>query len=321
MGWLNKLEKKFGRFAIPNLTIYIILTYVAGYILRYMDTYAGTSILQWLALDPAAIIHKFQIWRLFTWILSPPSSLSIFTVIMLFCYYQLGTLLERTWGTFRYNFYIFLGLIMTVAGTFIMYFIPATSWVITATGGQIISTYYVSLSIFLGFAMTFPEQRMLFMFVIPIKIKWLALVDIAYLVYVVVQNFRSGIMTLGFVCLVEILCSLAGTILFFFMNRSYRNGAFRQTKRQKEFRKAMSQGQAKRYGAAGQSGSRSGSQTGNSRSGGSRNVQNTQGARHKCAICGQTDLDNPDLEFRYCSRCNGDYEYCQNHLFTHEHVK
>ena len=45
------------------------------------------------------------------------------------------------------------------------------------------------------------------------------------------------------------------------------------------------------------------------------------GAKHKCAVCGRTELDDPNLEFRYCSKCNGNYEYCQDHLFTHEHVK
>ena len=43
--------------------------------------------------------------------------------------------------------------------------------------------------------------------------------------------------------------------------------------------------------------------------------------RHKCAICGRTEIDSPQLEFRYCSKCEGSYEYCSDHLFTHEHVK
>ena len=43
-------------------------------------------------------------------------------------------------------------------------------------------------------------------------------------------------------------------------------------------------------------------------------------ARHKCAVCGRTELDAPDLEFRYCSKCAGDHEYCSEHLYTHTHV-
>ena len=49
--------------------------------------------------------------------------------------------------------------------------------------------------------------------------------------------------------------------------------------------------------------------------------RNPKITKHKCAICGQTEDSNPGLEFRFCSKCNGNYEYCQQHLFTHEHVK
>ena len=284
MKFLNKLERKFGKYSIHNLTRYIILTYIIGYILLMISTYSPVNILGWLALNPGAIMRG-QVWRLVTWVLMPPGQLDIFTIIMLFCYYQLGTVLERTWGDFLYNVYIFFGLIMTVVGAFIMYF-AGGALLIELTGGMLFSTYYVSLSIFLGFAMTFPDQQMLFMFIIPIKIKYLALVDVAYLIYSMIRG--------GWISRVMIICSLASTILFFLGTRNYQRFRPKERRRQKEFTKAMGYGKVQGGGRI---------------------------ARHRCAVCGQTELDNPDLEFRFCTKCNGNYEYCQNHLFTHEHVK
>lgn len=290
MSFLSKLERKFGRFAIPNLTRYIIAAYVIGYIILLICSYSGSSFIYYLGLNPGAIMRG-EVWRIVSWVLIPPSDLSIFTIIMLFCYYQLGTVLERVWGTFTYNFYIFFGLIMTIVGAFLIYYLGGDTYAyyIELTGGTIFSTYYVSLSIFLGFAMTFPDQQMLLFFIIPIKIKYLALFDVAYLTYyMIVGNWLTR---------VQIICSLAATILFFLMTRKHSfNNAYQSAKnrrRGQEFKKAMGQGQAK----------------------------NASGARHKCYICGQTELTNPDLEFRYCSKCNGNYEYCQNHLFTHTHIQ
>ncbi len=300
MNFLRKLEKKVGRYAIPNLTRYIIITYVIGYVLEIFDSLYGWNILGLVDLNPVAIIHG-QIWRLVTWILCPPGSISIFTLIMLLCYYQLGTALERTWGTFLYNVYIFMGLICTVIGAFLIMLFPvgrtlySFAW---AAGAQIYSTYYVSLSIFLGFALTYPEQTMLLYMIIPIKIKYLAVLDLAYLTYQVIRSFMSSTAG-GMITLVMILSSLAGTLVFWLLTRkgrwNYGNVNRRQhRKRKQEFAQAVSRTQVDKNGKV---------------------------SRHKCAVCGQTELSNPDLEFRFCSKCSGNYEYCQNHLFTHEHIK
>ena len=293
MNFLQKLERKFGKYAIRGLTKYIILTYVIGYILVAITNATGSDFITWLTLNPGAIMHG-QVWRLFTWVLMPPSSFGIFTIVMLFCYYQLGTVLERVWGDFMYNVYIFFGLIMTVVGAFIMYYCSVEGMMlISMTAGLTFNTYYVSLSIFLGFAMTFPDQQMLLFFFIPIKIKWLALFDVAYLSYQMVRAGLGG----NWITIVQIICSLAATILFFLMTKKYSfNNAYSRAqnrKRQNEFKKAMGAGQAR----------------------------SSSGARHKCCICGRTELTNPELEFRYCSKCNGNYEYCQDHLFTHTHKK
>ncbi len=287
MKFLQKLEKKFGKYAIKNLTRYIIIAYIIGYFIVMISSVTNANLQLWITLNPGLIMEG-QIWRLVSWVLIPPSSISILTVIMLICYYQLGTLLERVWGDFYYNIYIFFGLFMTVVGAFIMYYAsPVGAFVITMSGGLTFSTYYVSLSIFLGFALTFPEERMLLFFFIPIKIKYLAIFDVAYLTYLMIVG--------NWLIRVPIICSLASTIIFFIMTRKAKftrtRTAAKDRKRAQEFKKAMSAGQA------------------------------SKGAMHKCTICGQTEKDNPELEFRYCSKCSGNHEYCQYHLFTHEHIK
>ena len=99
MKFLNKMERKFGKYAIRNLTKYIILTYIVGYVLLLISSYSSFNVLSWLTMNPGAIMRG-QVWRLVTWVLMPPGSLDVFTIIMLICYYQLGSILERTWGAF-----------------------------------------------------------------------------------------------------------------------------------------------------------------------------------------------------------------------------
>ena len=107
MNFINKMERRFGRYAIHNLTKYIIGIYVLGYILEYMGRLTGFSVLSWLVLSPYHIVQG-QIWRLISWVLiPPPSSNLLFVLIMLMFYYSIGTALERSWGAFRYNLYIF----------------------------------------------------------------------------------------------------------------------------------------------------------------------------------------------------------------------
>ena len=122
MKFIDKLERKFGRFGIPNLTIYIIGCYVLGYIL----TAAAPGVLSMLSLD-MSMVMKGQIWRLVTWVIYPPSSvggmsnLLMFVLAIAFFYYPIGTSLERTWGTFRYTLYIFSGLLFTVIAAALLY--------------------------------------------------------------------------------------------------------------------------------------------------------------------------------------------------------
>lgn len=92
MNFLQKLEKKIGKYAIRNLTRYIIIAYVIGYFITMISVMTNVNLALWISLNPRLILQG-QIWRLVSWVLIPPSNISILTVIMLICYYQLGTLL------------------------------------------------------------------------------------------------------------------------------------------------------------------------------------------------------------------------------------
>ena len=286
MNWLDKLERKFGRFAIGNLTTYLLVAYVIGYVTRYLMP----SLLSWLTLEPGLIL-KGQIWRIISWIFVAPGENLLFFVIMIMLYYSLGNSLERTWGTFRYNVYIFSGILFTVIGAFLLYAVLNVMYgsyfggTLTFSGmGGLFSVSYVYMSIFLAFAVTYPEMEMLLYFIIPIKMKWLGIVYAVMILYsVVMGNLFTRI---------AIIASVLNFLIFFLATRNLSRYSPKERARKAKF---------KRQSAP--------------------HMHYTNGAKHRCAVCGRTELDDPCLEFRFCSKCNGNYEYCQDHLFTHEHVK
>ena len=111
---MSKFEKKFGKYAIPNLATVLLICYAAGYIIQLINS----DFMAYMTLNPYAVLHG-QIWRLVTWIIVPPASGNIFvTLIMLYFYWSLGIALERMWGTYRFNVYIFSGILLTIIGSF-----------------------------------------------------------------------------------------------------------------------------------------------------------------------------------------------------------
>ena len=245
------------------------------------------GILSYLMLSPYHILRG-QVWRIFTWIFMPTDSNLIFLVIMALFYYQLGMVLERNWGTFRFNVYIFGGMLFTVIGAFlmygIMYLVNGGVTLEMLLIGASFSTNYINMSIFLAFAVTYPEMEVLLMFIIPIKMKWMALV---YGVLTVLSFFETG-----WAGRIAIFMSLLNFIIFFMSTRNYKRYAPHEVHRRQKFKAEMR-----------------------------KPTGYPDGVRHKCAVCGRTEKDDPTLEFRFCSKCEGDYEYCQDHLFTHQHIR
>ena len=309
MTWFNKMERKFGKYAIPNLPLIIAIIYGFGFLMESFKP-------QWvyfITLNPEAIVHG-QVWRLVSWIFVPESSMNIFFIlIFLFFYYSIGKNLEVAWGKFAFNFFFFSGIFLTIVGAFILYgyfklinpdYVAAIeamnvsaygecpkamggSWFYSALGFEF-STYYLNLSIFLAYAITYPNMRVLLFFLIPIKVKVLGIIYVCVLAFNVAMSFMSGF-NIGLISLVSVGSSLLNTLIFYLILRSGKR-RFKEIQRQREFKKKIK--------AASEPVSQ---------------------IRHKCAVCGQTDISNPNLTFRYCSKCNGNYEYCNEHLFTHKH--
>ncbi len=284
---LDKLEKKFGRYAVPNLIVYLLIGYVIGYLLQFGQKYTGVQYLSYLTLEPY-YIFKGQVWRLISWIIIPPDTSFIWAIIMFMLYYQLGSSLENTWGSFRFNVYIFGGMLFTIIGAFITYAIYGP----TVPIGQFISTYYINLSIFLAFSTCFPDMQVLLYFIIPVKMKWMSIFYLIIVGYSIVNYLMAGYLFAA----MPIIASLLNWLIFFMMTRNLQRYNPKDIHRRAEFRRQATPPRTQYR-------------------------DGTPIARHKCAVCGRTEISNPELEFRFCSKCNGNYEYCSEHLFTHQHIK
>ena len=281
MNWLDKLERKFGRYAVKNLTVYLLACYAVGFIVDLVMP----KLAYYFTFEPA-LIFQGQIWRLISWVIIPPSDGVIYFIFMMLLYYSLGMTLENIWGTFRYNLYIFSGMIFTVIGAFLAYFIITVQSGGAVIGiGGLVSTYYINLTIFLACAAIMPELKLYLYGILLVKMKWFAILDAV----LIGMDLIGG----NTVTRIMIVASLLNFILFFLSSRNAQRYNPKQVIRRKKFEQEVK-----------------------------RPVHSYEnGARHKCAVCGRTELDDPNLEFRYCSKCNGNYEYCSDHLFSHEHVK
>ena len=281
MNFLNKMERKIGKYAIPNLMIYLIAAYCIGFVIYTVNP----NFMLMLTLSPYHILHG-QVWRLITWILMPTDTRVFSLLIMALLYYQLGSALERSWGTFRFNVYIFGGMLFTVIGAFILYGIYAAAGTgsletISLISSLTFTTNYINLTIFLAFAVMYPEMQILLFFIIPVKMKWMAVVYAVLIAINLILTSWGG--------RIAIIMSILNFLIFFLSTRNYRRVSPKEIHRKQVFKAQMRRG--------------------------------SMVTKHKCAVCGRTELDDPNLEFRFCSKCDGNYEYCQDHLFTHQHIK
>jgi hypothetical protein len=157
---------------------------------------------------------------------------------------------------------------------------------------------------FFAFAALYPETQFLIYFIIPVKVKYLAWLDGAIYIYMIGSNIYNSIKTanLGYILLiVPLVVSMINFLVFFLATRNYRRISPKEFRRRAQYRRQVNEGRSQ----------------GNVTQFNGHNVI----TRHKCAVCGRTELDGDQLEFRFCSKCDGNYEYCMDHLFTHEHVK
>ncbi len=266
---------------ISNLMLYIALGTAVVYIMSEM---AGNYTLYNLLVFNRQKILEGQIWRLFTYPLTYRIENLLLMAVSLFVYHSLGQAMEQIWGTLRFNLFYFTGVLMM--DVYCMIF------------GGTASVTYLNLSLFLSYATLFPDAQFLLFFIIPIKARFFALFDLAIVVL--------DLITYPFPYNLFSVISLANYFLFFgkdvlnVLPLSWQIKAKNRSRKQSGQRPKVIPFDAPRSSA---------------KSAPQANYT------HRCTICGRTDVTNPELEFRYCSRCKGYYCYCEEHISNHSHIQ
>lgn len=306
---MKDLRRRFDRFCyknrgfgIPNLMLYIT---IANAIIYLISSFSGNPALYNALCFDRGLILQGQVWRLVTCVFTSVFSYGnvLFVAVGLLCYFSLGRAIEHTWGTFRFNLFYLTGLLLMDIFAMIFAEMPFTVNGVTyiiGSGFYADMGSYLNLSLFITYATLYPESRFLFMFIIPIK-AWIF--AIFYLVITLWEVFSLPLPHALFP-----LIALAN--YFLFVGRDVVNViplSWRINIR-RLFRKKPAQG--KKTGSIPFAGSYEAEHA---------NVKAPY--THRCTVCGRTDVSNPELEFRYCSRCNGYYCYCQDHINNHVHIE
>ncbi len=255
------LEKKFGRFAIPNITGLII----GAQVLVFAAAAMNRGLIDRLLLLPKAVLAG-EIHRLLTFIAIPPGLNPLWAFFAWYLFYMMGNALEQYWGTFRFNMFLLIGYVATVSVAFL---VP----------GQASANGFIGATVFLAFAWLNPNFVINLMLIFPVRIKWLAL--IAWI------GIGLTILSGPWALKLAAIASVTNFLIFFASDIKWRiKGQHRKTSRRIQ-----------------------------------KSLRSQPAHFHKCTTCGITDADNQEMEFRYCSKCDGDHAYCSEHLRNHEHVR
>ncbi len=287
--WLDRFCRKHPRLTLPGLMRYIVIGNVLVYLLDFFGTNGYPIASSLLGFSADAIAHG-QIWRIVTFIFVPLSGQNpIVFALSLYLYYFIGNALEREWGSNKFTIFYLFGVVLNILVGFLV-------------GGA--SMHYINLSMFFAFATLYPDLQFLLFFIIPVKAKWLAWFDAAWFALSVLRYLFQGHLLLALIPVVAIF----NYLLFFATDISDQVSYWRtraaQKRKQQQYRQAY-------------------------QNPGGPKVVNFHDAKtqtkpnylHKCAVCGKTDRTDPQMEFRYCSRCNGYYCYCADHINNHIHIQ
>jgi len=259
MSLLDRLERKFRRYSVPNVTVALIACQVAAYLVAQ----GNAQILEILALVPARVLEG-DLWRPVSFLFTPPLTNPVFAFFFWYLFYLMGTALEVHWGAFRYNVYLLIGWLATVGVSFLTPEVPS-------------SPAFLQGSVFLAFALLFPDFVLYIFFILPVKIKWLALLTwIGYFLAVIYGAWTTRLL---------VAASVLNFFLFF--------GATIAGRMKSGHRRMVRQSSA---------------------------TAKKDEPFHRCTVCGITDRTHPDMDFRYCSKCDGQHGYCTEHIRNHEHV-
>lgn len=276
---VNRFCFRHPRFGIPNLMRCIVIGNAVVFLLMMFSQATDVNALSFLAFNWGAVCRG-ELWRILTFVFVPNDMRLFWLLISLYFYYWIGSTLERQWGTAKFNLYYLSGVLLTVAGTIL-------ASVITGVNYTVAGSTYVNLSMFLAFAVLFPDIQVMLFFIIPVKMKWLAWIDGGLFALDIVLSLLGG--NWGGVVLP--LVALLNFAAFIYPEVKYLTdrASYRRRPKTVNFKKAVKQ------------------------------EQKEKGYVHKCCVCGRTDTDFPDLEFRYCSKCAGYHCFCADHIFNHVH--
>lgn len=272
MSLLSKLNAKYGRHGVPNVTVIFIVGQIFLYLAIQLNPgEKALNIVERIQLVPAKVLSG-EVWRLGTFLFMPPTMNVLFAAMFWYLFYLMGTALEQTWGAFRYNVFLAVGYIASVAAAFaaplaagpVAAHVPATNAFLYGT-------------VFLAFARLYPEFTLLLFFVLPVQIRWLALIQ--WIIYG--WTFLVG----DWMARGMIVAAVANYLLFFGRDIWF---DVKHGHRRMRF-------QAKA-------------------------VKGPPRIVHKCRVCGITNEQAPRMQFRYCSKCDGECCYCAEHAANHEHV-
>ena len=280
--WLDRFYYKHPRFGIPNLMKFIVI----GNVLIYFLDMFSNGYASWLFMfHPSAILHG-QVWRIITFLFVPVSG------------YSSSDMFSILWFAMTTLFYYYIGNALErqwgSTRFTVFYFLGAILNLIIGFAFQTsVTMYYVNMSMFFSFATLYPEMQVLLYGILPLKVKWLAWLDAALFLFDIIRYLMLGAWGYALIPVVAIL----NYFLFFWddlmniVRRKTGRMAYQSRSQTINFKKAQ------------------------------KEVQQRKGYLHKCAVCGITDADDPNMEFRYCSKCNGYYCYCMKHINNHVHVQ
>ena len=268
------------RFGIPNLMRYVVFLTAAVYVLDMFSNHAASFMLYF---DADLVLHG-ELWRLVTWLFVPLNGSVLWVLVNLSFDYFIGTAIESYWGPAKFTLFYLTGAVLTV-----VFGMVSRLWSI-----PLVSNMCLNNILFLAFATLYPDALIRLYLILPIKAKWLA---VLYVVLTVYDILRNGFFY--FLLILPMLLAVWLAYAVFFWDRiadllaefgfSVRHVNSSQTI---HFKSAVKKQQKK---------------------------AKEQGYRHKCEVCGRTDADFPNLQFRYCSRCAGYHCFCEDHIFSHEH--
>ena len=265
------------RLGIPNLMRFIVAANAIIYIFSMFDR--SGLLLETLAMNPYSVLHG-QVWRIVTFVLIPISGRPWQVLLSLLFYYWLGESMERLWGSTKFTVYYVSGMLLSVLASFLALLLDGGAIPLYGAG-------YVNAALFFAYALTYPEAIVRIFYIIPVKMKWLAILEAVLYAAVVVMGIclrRWGYALMPIVSMLN--------LFVFFSPDFYRKADQVRAHNRREavqFRKAV------------------------------KEQKKQKGYNHKCEVCGRTDTDFPNLQFRYCSKCTGYHCFCEEHIFNHTH--